>query len=206
LIYNKQIVLSLCLAASLLLVGCVTSPIVAEKWKLPKKENAESAMIIGRIDLPDNRKENPDGNHLYLDSVVVQSRDGGVYFHAGYMPNGEDNFVMNDTNYFVVPNVKPGKYYFAGFATGGTYNSLHREDEDVIEIKPGKIRFVGSFDYLSQEQGTLSKLAGLSGSCSLRQAKHPTELEMLQWLNRVGAGSGWEPAINRRIRELSGKP
>jgi len=162
-------------------------------------------MIIGRIELPNNKEENPDGNHLYLNSVVVQSW-GKVYFHGGTMPGGEDNFIMNDTNYFVVPNIKPGKYYLSGFVTGDTYNSLPHKDEDAIEIKPGQIKFIGSLDYLGEKQGTFSKLAGLPGSYKLRPAKHPTELEMLQWLKRVGAGSGWEPAIKRWIQDVGGKP
>jgi hypothetical protein len=201
----KRIVIPLFLTASLLLSGCSTPP-MAESWKLPKRENAESAMIIGRIDLPDNKKENPEEYDLYLDSVAFRSLEKAVYFNAGNMPGGEDNFVMYDNNYFVVPNIKPGKYYFVGFATGDTFNTLPKEDDDVIEIKPGQIRFIGSFDYLSQEQGFLSRLAKLSGSYRLRPAKHPTELEMLQWLKRVGTGSGWEPAIKRRIRELGGNP
>lgn len=204
LLFSKRAAWLTCVVAAMALTGC-SSALIAEQWKLPKKENAESAMIIGRIELPDNKAENPDAYHLYLNSVVVQSR-GRVYFHGGYMPSGEDNFVMNDTNYFVVPNIKPGKYYLAGFVTGDTYNSLPHKDEDAIEIKPGQIRFVGSLDYLEQKQGTFSKLVGLSGSYSLRPAKHPTELEMLQWLKRVGAGSGWESTIKRRIHELGGNP
>lgn len=188
----------------LVLAGCSTPAIIAEKWKLPKRTSADSAMIIGRIELPNNKTENPKGYQLYLNRVVVQSK-GRVYFGSGNMPNGEEHFIMDDTNYFVVPNLKPGKYNITGFVTGNIYNSLSFKDEDAIDVKPGQIIFVGSFDYLEGKQSTLGKLAGLPGSYSLRQAKHPSELEMLQWLNRVSAGSGWEATIKRRIRELGGK-
>ncbi len=192
------------LAFILFLAGCSTPAIIAEQWKLPKRTSADSAMIIGRIEIPDNKAENPEGLHLYLNRVVVQSW-GRVYFGAGNMPNGEGHYIMDDTNYFVVPDLKPGKYRITGFVTGDTYNSLPSAEKDEIEVKPGQIVFVGSFDYIEGKQSTFSKLAGLPGSYSLRQSKHPTELEMLQWLNRVSAGSGWEGTIKRRIRELGGK-
>jgi hypothetical protein len=188
----------------LILAGCSTPAIIAEKWKLPNKTSADSAMIIGRFDIPDNKAENPDGYHLNLYRVVVQSW-GKVYFGSGNMPHGEGHYIMDDTNYFVVPNLKPGKYRITGFVTGDTYNSLPAKEEDALDVKSGQIIFAGSFDYIDGKQSVLSKFVGLPGSYSLRQAKHPTEMEMLQWLNRVSAGSGWEAAIKRRIRELGGK-
>ena len=47
---------------------------------------------------------------------------------------------------------------------------------------------------------------GIPGSYGLKQAAKPSELEMLQWLARVGNGSGWEPTVRQRIKELGGKP
>ncbi len=182
-----------------LITGCASRP-NAETWKLPAKENADSAMFIGRIGLPDNKLENPDGIVLMLHHVDFRERKRAIYFG-----NGEESFVMSN-NYFVVPNIKPGKYHFAGFETGRAYNTLPLDDKSLIEIKPGQIKFVGSFDYVLVKQGALSQLVGLPGSYHLRNAKKPTELEMFQWLNRIDSGSGWEPTINKKIRALGGKP
>lgn len=179
--------------------GCASYP-NPETWKLPAKEDAGSAMFIGRIALPDNKQENPEGRVLLLGAVDFRERSRAVYFG-----NGEDSFVMSN-NYFVVPNIKPGKYHLAGFKTGKVYNTLPLHDKDLIEIKPGQIKFVGSYDYLDIKQSVLGEMIGLAGSYNLRKAKKPTELEMLQWLNRIDDGSGWEPVIKKRIRELGGKP
>ena len=184
--------------AVLMLNGCGGPRIhSAEQWTLPTKKNPESAMFVGRIDLP-------DGKRLKLADVNLQLW-GKVYFHSGNVPRGEKNYVM-DNNYFVVPNVKPGKYWFAGFYAAGGYNRLPAKKSEFIEIKPGEVKFLGSWDYHS---GTLSGLrmsVGIPGSYGLTPAAKPSELDMMRWLARVGSGSGWEPAIRQRITELGGKP
>lgn len=180
--------------------GCGTVRYAADSWKLPPKKDPESAMIFGRIEMPDNKNENPGGKTLLLNDVNF-NRKGRVYAYMGNVPRGEKNFVMTN-RYFVVPNIKPGLYNFAGFTTGNVYNSLKA---NFFEVKPGQLYFVGSYDYLD---GTLSGMRmafGLPGSYSLRASKSPSELEMLQWLSRASDGSGWEAAINQRIRELGGK-
>lgn len=192
------------LLLALLMAGCGTPTLKSDAWNLPMKENAQSAMIIGRIDLPDNATENPKGEHLYLERVVVMSPTG-AYICGGYMPCGETNFIMNDKNYFVVPNLKPGKYYIRGFTTGDVYNSFPVDDKYAINLKAGEILFVGSFDYLDKPQGTVSKFFGMPGSFGLRPAKHPTETEILHWLEHAGKGTGWEGNIRHTLAMMHGR-
>ncbi len=187
------------LMAAIIVAGCAgptTFPV--ESWRLPAKEGSDSAMFIGRIGKYGNDKQ------LILNYVAFQ-RWGKVYFQAGNAPKGEQNFVM-DNNYFVVPNVAPGQYFFNGFHAAGDYNMMPRRKEDLITIKPGEVKFVGSFDYVDGKSNTLRTVAGMPGTFGLRRAAKPTEMEMLRWLLRVGTGSGWAPAIKRRMRELGGVP
>ena len=194
---HKKIVLAIGSIAALMLGGCGGTPIFpSETWTLPAKEKPETAMLIGRLGLPDNK-------HLNLHWVTVQEW-GKVYFYSGQVPKGEPNFVM-DNNYYVVPNLKPGKYYFAGFAARGGYNLFPANKEDFIDLKAGQVRFLGSFDYTEGSSNTLLEVLRVPGSFSLKAAKQPSELEMLRWLLRVGNGSGWEPAVKQRIKELGGK-
>lgn len=189
----------------LLNAGCASDPRYSEdEFQLPKKESAESAMIIGRIALPDNKEENPEGRYLWLFRVVFQNPERGVYGCGGTMPCGERAYTMYNS-YFVVPNLKPGKYYFRGFATGNVYNSLPFDKDKAIELKPGQILFLGSFDYLEGEHNGAKRFFGLNGSYSLRPAKNPGELQMLQWLHGTSSGSGWESSIANRIKTLGGK-
>lgn len=187
----------LALAVVITLAGCISNP-SADTWKLPRKENNNSAMIVGRIDVPHNKAENPGGDKLYLQSVNFMLKDRIYYFDG----SGEKNYVL-DNNYFVVPNIKPGKYYFRGFTTANGFNSVSdgssANDKDMFEVKPGEIKFIGSFDYIKNDRGVIEKLKK-TGTFQLRRASHPTEQEMLQWLKRVGAGSGWESSIGRNGR------
>ena len=128
--------------------GCAPQIYPAEQWTLPAKTSPETAMFVGRIGLP-------DGKRLNLLDVNLQHW-GKVYFHAGTVPRGEKNYVM-DNNYFVVPNVMPGKYWFAGFYAAGAYNGLPAQKSAFIDIKPGEVVYLGSWDYYS------GKLSGQIG-------------------------------------------
>ena len=197
-LFNRLVVLSLNLIIVSIVTGCASNP-NAESWKLPKKESPESAMIIGRVDITHNKTENPDGDLLYLQAVNFMLKDE-VYWWDG---SGEKNFVL-DNNYFIVPNIKPGKYYFRGFYTAHGFNTVTDpstiEDKDYIDVKAGEIKFVGSFDYVKNSRSFVEKIKNM-GTFQLRKTPHPTEKEMLQWLNRIGAGSGWEAAIKKRIQQ-----
>lgn len=196
--FKKFAVLAMYAIALSIFAGCGSTKPKAESWVLPKKESTDSAMLIGHIDYPNNKKENPESNKVYLSEVNFMTKDKKVYFG-----NGEPNIEL-DNNYFVVPNLKPGKYYLVSFRTGKLFNQLPVfDDKYLIEVKPGQIKFVGSFDFLEYDS---SFLWAHSYKFSIRKAEKPSELEMFQWLNRVGAGSGWEPAIKKRIRELGGQP
>lgn len=158
----------------------------AKSWKLPVKENAESAMIVGRIGLA--------GNKPMAMRVVTYQLWGKSYSHSGSVPRGEEEFIM-DNGYFVIPNIKPGRYWFSGFYAYGFYNSVNTmpTEKNIINVKPGEIRFVGSFDYNND-----------GSSFSLIQAERPSELEIMQWLSRAGNGTGWESAIRQHIKTISG--
>jgi len=200
-LFKRSVILGLGLIVAAILAGCATLP-DAEKWSLPKKESAESGMIIGRIDRPNNKKENPTGEKLDLYSVDYWNLDQHSYFAS----SGENNFVM-DNRYFIIPNLKPGKYYLHGFLIlSKPYHVANYAesltDKDIIEVRAGEIKFAGSFDYFENDRSFIEKVKN-TGTFGLRKAKHPAELGMFQWLSRVDAGSGWEAAIRKRLRELS---
>lgn len=198
-----SVIRPLALVSLLVLFGCTYTKPYPEQWTLPKKTNPGTGMIIGRIDFPDNKADNPENLTLRLRNVEFRNVAQAVSFGN----KGEENIILAN-NYFVVPNLKPGTYRFVSFYAG-MYHEM-RKAEIKVEVPPGQIKFVGSFDYVQYEPGTMRKIANAVSNYKqyefgLKKATHPTELEMFQWLNRIGAGSGWEPAIQKRIRELGGK-
>jgi hypothetical protein len=189
--------LSLLLVA--VLAGCGTFKPEAKSWSLPKRLNASSGMIIGRLDFPANKTENPDG--LSLDLGVVDFRNKAQVVSSSF--NKEETYIL-DNNYFVVTNLKPGTYQFISFRVGDVHHSLMTDDGyKAFDVGPGQIKFVGSQDYIELERGLLHRI-GKVYPYKLRQSQRPTELEMLQWLNSVSRGSGWESTIRKRIAELGG--
>lgn len=186
---------SMALIVALTIGGCASAPPKAEAWKLPSKKNAESAMIIGRIGAPGNAAEDSDN---VVREVVIKNHDFGFYSQG----HGEENFIM-DNSYYVVPNLKPGRYNFFRFVTDNASYKVSDKDE-IIELKPGQILYLGSLDFIPHEQSFSEKFRN-KGTYELKRAPHPSELEMLQWLRRVGKGSGWEKYINTRIRALGGE-
>jgi len=175
----------------------------SQTWTLPTKKSPDSAMIIGRIGMQNDKQR--------ILRLVTFQRWGKVYFHGGTVPRGEPDYVM-DNDQFVVPNLQPGRYYFVGFHATGVFNNLPApsfpkpKPGELIELKPGEIRYVGSYDYIDGKLSTLRMSVGIPGSFSLKPAAKPSELDMLRWMLRNSNGSGWEPTIKRRIRELGARP
>lgn len=194
--FTKVSIVVMYVLALVLLTGCGSTKPPAESWMLPKKESTDSAMLIGRIDYPVKKKDSTDTNTVYLSEVNFMRKDK-VYFG-----NGEPNFEL-DNNYFVVPNIKPGKYWMNSFRTGKLFNQLPLyDDKYLVDVKAGQIIFVGSYDLFVYDS---SFLGAHSYKFNIKKSDRPTELEMFQWLNRIGMGSGWEPTIRKRIRELGGR-
>ncbi len=191
--------LALVCVLGLLLSGCASNPRSADRWKMPKKEGAEMGMLIGRLDiLHDKAKEGAYPRRFYLVSVDFKDADHG-FFSDGI----QESYVM-DNHYFVIPNLKPGKYYWWGFLAGNTYNSLSDGDpkpEEIIEVRPGEIRFIGSIDYIENHRSVWENIKH-TGTFNLKLAQHPTELELLQWLAKASVGSGWEENIQKRMHQL----
>jgi hypothetical protein len=176
------------LAAAFALSACAEpSAVPAEGWALPPRASAKTGLLFGRVG-------NPGGKPLDFTKVVFQ-RWGKAYFHSGTVPTGENYFVL-DNNYFVVPDVEPGQYWFRGFSADGFGNSLPYDKKDFIGLKAGEVKFVGSFDYRDESNFIRRKVV-------LTPVKKPSEAQILRYLLRAGKGSGWEDAIKKRLQELS---
>lgn len=188
------------LAVVLLMTGCETVKPHAHSWSLPKKGDANTGMLIGRLEYPNNPATNPKNLVLNLHNVEFRNEAQALRFGN----KGEESYIM-DNNYFVVPNLKPGTYRFVSFRVGQLFHGLGHEDGFTYEVKPGQIKYVGSIEYSQYQQSFLQKM-GKTLNYSVTKVQQPTEMEMLQWLNKTSAGSGWEPSIRKRMLELGGRP
>lgn len=103
---------------------------------------------------------------------------------------------------FMAENLKPGKYVIAGFRAGkkNHFNLVRSEQQayqKVIHVKPGEIKYVGSY----QIYVTKSRLLG-KGKFEVEEILRPGERQVLRNLQVVTEGTGWQKMIERRLKEL----
>ena len=103
---------------------------------------------------------------------------------------------------FMAENLKPGKYVIAGFRAGkkNHFNLVRSEQQAyqrVIHVKPGELKYVGSY----QIHVTKSRLLG-KGKFKVEEIQRPGERQVLRNLQVVTAGTGWQKMIERRLKEL----
>jgi len=103
---------------------------------------------------------------------------------------------------FMAENLKPGKYVIAGFRAGkkNHFNLVRSEQQAyqrVIHVKPGELKYVGSY----QIHVTKSRLLG-KGKFEIEEILRPGERQVLRNLQVVTAGTGWQKMIERRLKEL----
>ena len=109
--------------------------------------------------------------------------------------------VYNDGT-FMAENVRPGNYVIASFRAGkknqfNLVRSKQQAYQRVIHVKPGEIKYVGSF----QIHVTKSRLIG-KGDFEVEEVLRPGERQVPRNLHVVTEGTGWQKMIERRLKEL----
>ena len=139
------------LSLALLLAGC-GAPYIGDA------RGPESALVFGHISVPRRL------SHVYLYEL------GKAYIGTLNMPRAT---VYRNGN-FVFTNLKPGKYYIAGFADRTntfwlTYNDASLE-RALIDVAPGKLVFAGSYTVTNVESQWLVRHPPLP---SAQRARNP---------------------------------
>ena len=166
------------LSLALLLAGC-GAPYIGDA------RGPESALVFGHISVPRRL------SHVYLYEL------GKAYIGTLNMPRAT---VYRNGN-FVFTNLKPGKYYIAGFADRTntfwlTYNDASLE-RALIDVAPGKLVFAGSYTVTNVE----SQWFG-NGSFDIRHSRRPSEREILEQLAPLAQDTDWETRMAARLRVL----
>ncbi|HLY97233.1 MAG TPA: hypothetical protein VKO66_08430 [Sideroxyarcus sp.] len=173
-----------------MLGGCASG---GEPWHMPKKSNAQSATIVGYLNTAEKDQ------HLLLRNVNVLKK-GRVYGGLGRKAIGEEVVVL-DSGHFIAPNVEPGVYFVAGFDAGSVYHIIPPGQIREFTIEAGQVKYLGGSLVVEKDGGLFGP-----GSFSLKPTNEPSELLILDYLNSVSAGTGWESAIRKRIKALGGDP
>ena len=179
----------LVLLGSVLLSGCAQVPAPPLEVQDPA-----NGMIFGsiRADVMITRVVLHEYGKFYMPPFVVPPK-------VQVYPNGD----------FVAVNLKPGKYYLAGFTARKGLSEFHNfrlsaknisPYMTVINVKPGSLQYVGSFRISGRLQFDKNAKAR---EFYITHTYYPGEREILRRIYDITDGTGWQDRINQRLKYLS---
>lgn len=103
--------------------------------------------------------------------------------------------------YFMAENIKPGKYYISAFYSGDkmykVVDSARSSYQNVINIKPGSLNYIGSHRIVVYKRRLLTH-----GDFDVVRIRRPDERSLLKYFYELTDGTGWQKKIVRRMKEL----
>lgn len=148
--------------------------------------SADKAMMYGYVD-----------GEYPIDAVDFREF-GVVYIPPFRRP---PRVLVYGNGYFMAENLKPGKYYIAGFYSGDkmyqVVNSPRSLYQNVINIRPGSLNFIGSHRIVVHKR----RLVG-HGEFEVVPIRRPDERSLLRFFYGLTDGTGWQKKIARRMKEL----
>lgn len=113
--------------------------------------------------------------------------------------SGEKKTVTYNHGEFFSPNLKPGRYMVAGFFSGDKFFALEKSlRESTFEVTPGGVVYAGSYKLHLTKGGLFRRDKG-----SFEHIDSPAaERQLLQWLAKELAATGWGPGVNARLAEV----
>ena len=126
-----------------------------------------------------------------------------VEFGKVYVPplHKPPRVLVFDNGMFMAENITPGKYVIAGFRSDRNHYNLtssrRQAYQRVINIEPGEMEFVGSFNLRP-----LDKAKKRTSDFKITQIQRPGEKDVLKHLYEVTEGTAWQDKIAVRLKEL----
>ncbi|HET9448740.1 MAG TPA: hypothetical protein VFO35_20885 [Steroidobacteraceae bacterium] len=112
--------------------------------------------------------------------------------------SGEKGTVTYTNGEFFSPNLAPGVYSVIGFFSGDKFFALERGlRENTFEVTPGGVSYAGSYKLELTKGGLFRRDKG-----AFARVDNPeTERQLLDWLAKELAPSGWAASVNARLAE-----
>lgn len=168
-------------ATVLVLLSVVLSACAAPH--IPDQTAPDDSLVFGHIDVPRRL------SHVYLYEL------GRAYIGTLNMPRAT---VYRNGN-FAIPNLRPGRYYIAGFADRtATYWLTYSKpalEKALITVGSGQVLFAGSYQVTNVESPLFR-----NGTFDIRRVARPDEKTVARELLPLAAGTAWETALRKRLR------
>lgn len=115
--------------------------------------------------------------------------------------SGEKATVTYTNGEFFSPNLGPGLYTVNGFFSGDKFFALEKNlRKNTFQIEPGRIVYAGSYKLHLEKGGVFRRDKGTFDRVDTPDA----EKQLLQWLAKELAATGWSSAVNARLTETKG--
>lgn len=127
-------------------------------------------------------------------AVLMRIKPARMYMGS----SGEKGTVTYTNGEFFSANLAPGLYTVMGFFSGSKFFALERGLRDnTFEVTPGRVTYAGSYKLELTKGGLFRNDKGTFDRIDTPQV----ERQLLEWLAKELAASGWASAINARLAE-----
>lgn len=126
--------------------------------------------------------------------VLMRIKPARMYMGS----SGEKDTVTYTNGEFFSANLAPGLYTVNGFFSGSQFFALERSlRENTFEVAPGRVTYAGSYRLELVKGGLFRKHKGTFARIDAPE----TERQLLEWLAKELAASGWASTVNARLAE-----
>lgn len=149
-------------------------------------KDANHSMIFGYVEAPE-------------EIVEVELREFGRFYLPPFVKPPRVLIFKNGD--FMAENLKPGKYMISAFNSKNNdfvlVNDKRTAYQDIIHIKAGEVRFIGSYRITDVKRGFFDH-----GNFDVRKIRKPSERKVIRHLFNVTEGTVWQAMLEHRMKEL----
>ena len=170
------------LAAVLVFSGCALNPSVRTTTE------DDAALIFGFFDMSESPYE------LNCVKMTQDERSGIVYRQSCMttLPSG----------LFFMENIPPMKYHIPFFNAGGKLHMISASEQDLIDVPPQSLAFIGSFKYKVLDKNLAQVLKITPEKYGLNPAKSPSKKEVRKMLLKEVKDPRWKRRIQQKLNHL----
>jgi hypothetical protein len=113
--------------------------------------------------------------------------------------SGEKATVTYQNGEFYSANLAPGLYSVLGFFSGSKFFALEKGlRNNTFQVEPGRVTYAGSYKLVLSKGGLFRRDKG-----TFERIDSPDgEAQLLRWLAKELAASGWAANVNARLHEV----
>lgn len=176
----------------MMIVWVVLSSCAVTNPSVRTSTDADASLIVGYFDMSDAPYQ--------LGCVrITQGERAGIAYRQSCMKTLSSGL-------FFVENVPPMKYHIPFFYAGGKLHMISSERQDVFELPPHSVVFLGAFKYKPIAPNLAQALEITPKQYRLDPVAKPSEAAVLQMLLENVGDDRWKKRIRARLAQAKRRP